>query len=229
MVEPSFGFWVLAKTFIPNQGSTFQKLIWTGVIDFIKFSDDTFTIKKELIREFSEKKIKRNIDTPWGCNIRVDTVDEELLKLMMQAGCKEVWIGVESGSAKILRDMKKGIDLDKVRRVFKVTAELGLFRRAYMLLGMPEESLEDIRLSEKIVDEIEPDAVGFTILAPYPGTSYYDPKLHKNIDWAEVDEDENRITRTKFLSNDDLRREQARLVSKYQKKIVCRQKKVVSP
>lgn len=129
------------------------------------------------------------------------------------------------GSQRILKEMKKGIALDKVRWVFKVTAELGFYRRAYMLLGMPEETLEDIRLSEKIVDEIKPDTVGFTILAPYPGTSYYDPNLHKDVDWAEVDEYENRLTKTKFLTNEDLHREQERLVSKYRENIVFRQKK----
>ena len=138
-------------------------------IEFIKFSDDTFTINKERVREFCEKKIERDIKIPWGCNIRADSVDEDLLRLMKRAGCQEVWIGVESGSPKILKEMKKDIELDKVRWVFKVTAELGFFRRAYMLLGMPEENLDDVRLSEKIVDEIKPDAVGFTILAPFPG------------------------------------------------------------
>lgn len=210
---------------VDNVLDEFEQVVKDLNIEFIKFSDDTFTIKKDLVREFCEKKIKRNINTLWGCNIRADVVDEPLLKLMKRAGCKEVWVGVESGSTKILKDMKKGIDLDKVKQVFKVTAKLGLFRRAYMLLGMPEESLEDIRLSEKVVDEIMPDAVGFTILAPYPGTSYYDPSLHKDVDWAEVDEYENRTTRTKFLSNEDLHREQERLVSKYQKNIVFRQKK----
>jgi anaerobic magnesium-protoporphyrin IX monomethyl ester cyclase len=202
----------------------FEQVVKDLKIDFIKFSDDTFTIKKELVRDFCEKKMERNIKTCWGCNIRADTVDEALLRLMKRAGCREVWIGVESGSPKILKEMKKDIDLDRVRWVFKVTAELGFFRRAYMLLGMPEEGLEDIMLSEKIVDEIKPDSVGFTILAPFPGTSYYDTKLHKDVDWSEVDEYENRITRTKFLTNDELHKEQERLVSKYQKNIVFRQR-----
>jgi radical SAM superfamily enzyme YgiQ (UPF0313 family) len=203
----------------------FEQVVKDLKIDFVKFSDDTFAINKERVSEFCEKKIERNIKTPWGCNIRADTVDENLLRLMKRAGCREVWIGVESGSPKILKEMKKDINLDRVRWVFKVTAELGLFRRAYMLLGMPEESLEDVRLSEEIVDEIDPDAVGFTILAPFPGTSYYDPRLHKDVDWSEVDEYENRITRTKFLSNEELHKEQERLVSKYQKNIVFRQSK----
>ncbi len=202
----------------------FEHVVKDLKIDFIKFSDDTFTVKKPLIREFCEKKIKRNINAPWGCNIRVDSIDVDMLKLMKQAGCKEIWIGVESGAPKIIKEMKKGIDIDKVRNVFKITAELGFFRRAYMLLGMPEESLEDIKLSEKIVDEIRPDAVGFTILAPYPGTAYYDREEHKNVDWAEVDEYKNRITKTKFLSNEDLHNEQARLVTKFRKSIVYRHK-----
>lgn len=202
----------------------FEQVVKDLKIDFIKFSDDTFTIRKERVREFCEKKIERNMKTPWGCNIRADTVDEDLLRFMRRAGCREVWIGVESGSPRIVKEMKKGIDLDKVRGVFKLTAELGLFRRAYMLLGMPNENLEDIRLSERIVDEIEPDSVGFTILAPFPGTSYYDATLHRDVDWSEVDEYENRITRTNHLSNGELHQQQDRLVSKYKKKIVFRQK-----
>ncbi len=209
---------------VDNVLDEFEQLAKDLKIDFVKFSDDTFTVKKDWVKMFCEKKIKKNITTPWGCNIRVDTVDEELLKLMKQCGCKEVWIGVESGSSKILKKMKKGIHLDQVRYVFKLTAELGFFRRAYMLLGMPSEDIGDVKLSEKIVDEIQPDAVGFTILAPYPGTSYYDPKLHKRVDWSEVDEYENKITETQYLSNADLRGEQARLVSKYQQRIASRQR-----
>lgn len=209
---------------VDNILEEFEQVVKDFKIDFIKFSDDTFTMNKRRVSEFCEKKIERNEKTPWGCNIRADTADDNLLRLMKRAGCREVWIGVESGSPKILREMKKDINLDKVRWVFKVTAELGLFRRAYMLLGMPEESLEDISLSEKVVDEIKPDSVGFTILAPFPGTSHYDGKLHKNVDWSQVDEYENRITRTKFLSNEELHQEQQRLVTKYQKNIVFRQK-----
>jgi radical SAM superfamily enzyme YgiQ (UPF0313 family) len=206
----------------------FEQVVEDLKIDFIKFSDDTFAIKKDLLAEFCEEKLRRDIKTSWGSNIRADTVDEGLLKLMKRAGCKEVWIGVESGSARILKDMKKGIDLEKVRWVFKIASELGFFRRAYMLLGMPNESLADIKLSEKIVDEVRPDAVGFTILAPYPGTAYYDPVKHKGVDWSEVDEYDNRITSTAFLSNEGLHREQSRLVAKYRKNIVFRQKSGVA-
>ena len=204
----------------------FEQVVDEWKIDLLKFSDDTFTIKKSLVKEFCEKKIDRGIKTAWACNVRVDKVDEPLLRLMKEAGCKEIWAGVESGSMKILNDMNKKITIEQIKYVFAKTLELGFIRRAYMLLGMPEESLEDIKLSEKLVDEIEPDMVGFTILAPYPGTKYYDSAIHKDVDWSMVDEYENNITQTKYLTNWELHNEQARLVKKYQNNAVFRQRNV---
>lgn len=204
----------------------FEKVTIDLRIDFIKFSDDTFTLKKDLVREFCEKKIAHGNKTNWGCNIRTDGISEDLLKLMKEAGCREIWIGVESGSREILNDMQKGITIEGIKRIFRITKDLGFFRRAYMLLGMPNESIEDIKLSEELIDEIEPDAVGFTILAPFPGSSFYDYEMHKNVDWSWVDEYENRITRTKYLTNEELHHEQSRLVKKYQNKAVFRQREV---
>lgn len=202
----------------------FEQVVDEFNIGLIKFSDDTFTLRESLVRDFCEKKIARGIWTPWACNVRVDTVEESLLRLMKQSGCTEIWVGVESGSPKILKQMEKKISIDRVKYVFAKAKEIGLLRRAYMLLGMPDESLEDIKMSEELIDEIEPDMVGFTILAPYPGTKYYDAIVHGNVDFSVVDEYENRITKTKHLSNEDLHREQARLVGKYQNIAVFRQK-----
>ncbi len=204
----------------------FEAVVKDLSIDFMKFSDDTFTIYKKLVIEFCEKKIRRGSKTPWGCNIRVDSVDDETLGLMVKANCREVWVGVESGSPKILKDMKKNISLDKVRRCFSRAAELGLFRRAYFMLGMPNEDHEDIKMTENIIDEIQADAVGFTILAPYPGSAYFDPVKHKNVDWSTVDEYRNSYTSTKYLTNAELHSEQKRLVNKYKDRIVFRQKQV---
>lgn len=203
----------------------FKKTVKDWNIDFIKFSDDTFGLNQEIVIKFCKEKIKVKEKTHWGCNMRVDCTNDDLLKLMYQAGCRELWMGVESGSPGILKDMKKGIKLERVKWAFKRSKELGFKRRAYFLLGMPNESLEDLKMTETLADEIQPDFIGFTILAPYPGTSFYNSGLHKNIDWSTVDEYGNKITQTKYLTNEDLHREQTRLVKKYQQNIVYRQKK----
>ncbi len=197
-------------------------------IDFVKFSDDTFAIRQELVTRFCEEKLKRGLSTPWGCNIRVDTVGEETLRLMRRAGCREVWIGVESGSPRILEDMKKGITVEQIRRTFGVTKEIGLLRRAYILLGMPNESPRDIVLTESLIDAIQPDSVGFTILAPYPGTVVYNPDVHADVDWSLVDEYENGLTSTRYFSNEDLHQEQRRLVAKYRDSVVFRHRERLS-
>jgi len=203
----------------------FEKVVKDLRVDFVKFSDDTFTVNKRLVSDFCELKLKRDIKTPWGCNVRADNISEGLLRLMHKAGCSQMWVGAESGSAPVLKDMQKGITIESIKRIFKVSKDIGFYRRVYMLLGMPNESLEDIKKSEQLVDEIEPDAVGFTILAPYPGSLFYDRDVHKNVDWSYVDEYENRITSTKYLSNDELHFQQERLVNKYKNKAVFRQRK----
>ncbi|MDP1808298.1 MAG: radical SAM protein [Actinomycetota bacterium] len=207
-----------------NIYSEFSRLVVDLKIDFIKFSDDTFALKESLLKQFCETKIDAGDTTRWGCNVRVDTVKRSTLELMRAANCVEVWFGVESGSPKILAEMKKGITVEQVIDTFAVTKELGFYRRAYVLLGMPDESREDIRLTEKLIDKIMPDAVGFTILAPYPGTAYHNPDAHKNVDWSIVDEYENKITCTNHLTNKALRQEQGRLVKKYRETAVFRQK-----
>ena len=203
----------------------FEHLVKDWEVGFIKFSDDTFTVNKRRVIEFCEAKLRKGIKTQWGCNIRADTVDEEMLTIMRKARCREVWVGVESGSPPILHDMKKNITIEEIKRSFKKTAALGFLRRAYVLLGMPNEDYEDIRLTEELIDDIKPDSVGFTILAPYPGTEFYQPDIHSEVDWSVVDEYENHLTSTAYLSNEDLYREQQRLVKKYRDKLVFRHRK----
>jgi radical SAM superfamily enzyme YgiQ (UPF0313 family) len=154
----------------------------------------------------------------------VSVMDEELLKLMWAAGCRELWLGVESGSPRILRDMRKPFNLNDIRQAFKITKALGFVRRAYILLGMPNEELGDIEMTDRLIEEIEPDVVGFTILAPFPGTRAYDPQLHRDIDWSEVDEYHNKFTRTKTMTNEELHRRQQWFVKKYHDRIAFHHK-----
>lgn len=207
-----------------NVLSEMDTLINEWSIDFIKFSDDTFVINKKRILEFCQKKSSFKLDIPFGCNARVDAMNKEIFEALSKAGCEELWFGVESGNPSILHDMKKGITLEQIKKSFELAKKFGIKTRAYCLIGMPNDTYDTIKDTEKLLDEIEPDHVGFTILAPYPGTTFYNDSF-KDIDWSEVDEYSNNITKTKYLSNEQLKREQERLVEKYQNKAVFRQRK----
>jgi len=92
------------------------------------------------------------------------------------------------------------------------------------LLGTPNETIEDIKMTERLCDEIQADVVGFSLLAPYPVNEYFDYETMKSWDWSLFDEYNNRWVYTKTLTNKQLRQEQKRLIEKYQKKITFRQK-----
>jgi len=201
-----------------------QQLVKDWGIQFLKFSDDTFTHSRKWTIDFCRLKVEMGVDLPYGCNAHVNTVDEEVLKQLVDSNCKELWYGVESGSPDILKDMHKSTSVEKIKRVFRLTKDYGIKTRAYFLLGMPNETIEDIGLTEKLCDDIEPDVVGFSLLSPFPCNEFYDHEIMKDWDWSSFDEYNNNWVHTKTLTNQQLKDEQKRLVEKYQQKITFRQK-----
>ena len=210
---------------IENILDEFEYLVNTWKIDFVKFADDTFTISKKRTIDFCDLKIEKGIDIPYGANAHVNNIDEEVLKKLAESNCQELWYGVESGSPKILRDIHKSTNIEKIKKVFKLTRDYGIKTRAYFLLGIPNETIEDINLTEKLCDEIQPDIVGFTLLAPYPTNEYFDYESMKSWDWSTVDEYNNNWVKSKTLSNKQLRNIQKKLITKYQNHITFRQKR----
>lgn len=201
----------------------FQQITKDLRLDFVKFADDTFTLNRELVEDFCRLKINAKDRTPWGANVRANLVDMRLFRLLKKAACREVWIGVESGDEVILREMKKGITVQQVRTAFTAARAVGIKTRAYMLLGMPSDTFETLRRSQALVEQVRPDIVGWTLLAPYPGSHYFNPEKHKDVDWSGVDEYNNDLITTKTLTNKQLKDEQARLVRLFQGKATFRQ------
>ena len=67
----------------------------------IFFHDDTFTTNRNWVIEFSRILKQENLDVLWGCNCRIDNLDEELIKIMYLSGCRVFHLGVESGSQRV--------------------------------------------------------------------------------------------------------------------------------
>jgi len=139
---------------------------------------------------------------------------------MYMAGCESIWIGVESGSPKVLKDMDKGETLEQIEKAFKIARKLGMKTRAYFLLGMPSETIRDIGMTEECADRIQADEVGFTILAPYPGTDFYDKEKHRDVDWSMVDMYENDLCVSNHMTNKELKERRDYLTMKFEKKLV---------
>jgi len=197
----------------------FKKVVRDYRVDFMGFSDDEIGVDRWHLKEFC--RLMKGNETPWGCNMVAGYINEEVVRNLKEAGCTEVWMGVESGDPAILKDMRKPNNIDQIKKGFRLAK--GLKRRAYCILGMPMEDYDTIKRTEVLLDEIKPDIVGFTIVAPYPGSWFYDDK-YKDIDWTNVDEYTNDLTMTAFLSNEQLKAEQSRLTDKYSETLTFRNK-----
>ena len=153
-------------------------------IDQVTFYDDAFSVDRNRVVKICEELDARNLHLKWDCGTRVDMVDEELLKIMRDAGCFAVWLDVESGSETILGAMNKRIKLDQTRLAYKMAHKLGLMTIANVVLGFPGETEKTARETIRLVKELNPDDVGFYIATPYPGTPMYE-QVKKN-GWLRV-------------------------------------------
>lgn len=143
--------------------------------------DDTFGVDRQRVLDICSEIKKRNLDISWDIRTRVNTVDEEVLKALKQAGCQRIHYGVEAGTKKILNVLRKGITLDQVKKAFSWTRKVGIESLAYFMIGSPTENKEDIMQTIKLAKEINPDYVNFTIATPYPATDLYHLGLQEKV------------------------------------------------
>ena len=159
-----------------------------GITAFV-FMDDTFTIHRKRVKEFCEKLIRENIALEWRCSSRADFINEQILDILKRAGCSGISVGVESGSDRILRLMKKDVTVEDTRRAAELIKKYGLEFTALFVVGLPYETANDIRKTIDIIKEIKPDRVNISTFFPYPGTEAYTEVVKHGLlpadyDWA---------------------------------------------
>ena len=145
----------------------------------ISFWDDTMSYHKKWMKEFLDLLIKENLDLCWSCYAAVNTVDENLLKLMRKAGCWNIFYGYETAIddlAKNIQTNKKNRDFEKMKQVARWTKEAGIEVRGSFLIGLPGETPELAKKTIQNAIDLDPDYAQFTLVCPYPGT-----KLAKEI------------------------------------------------
>ena len=153
----------------------------------IYFREDHFTLNKQRVVDFCNLLLKRNIKIDWMCETRADEVkDYDLQRLMKSAGCKVFYIGVESGSPRILEKVKKGETVDDFRVAFEIAKKVGIKTYASFVVGLPFENKSDIELTEKFIEEINPDYQCKNVYVGIPGSDLYD-YIHSNKLYEYID------------------------------------------
>ena len=141
----------------------------------IIFPDDTSTLNNQRMIDICNDILKRKIKINWICSGRLDVVSEKMLYKMKEAGCKLLAYGIESGSSKMLKTMKKGITREQIEKTIKLTNKVGLKYGAYLMVGNPGETWETVKetvLFIKKLKNINFWSVGR--LEIYPNTEIYE-------------------------------------------------------
>ncbi|MCD6220262.1 radical SAM protein [Candidatus Calescamantes bacterium] len=143
--------------------------------------DDTFNLDKKRVLEICELKREKNLKIYWDARVRVDIFDREMAKAMKEAGCERLHFGVEAGTEKILKVLKKGINLEQVKRAFRIAKEEGIGTLAYFMIGAPGEDRGDIIATIEFALSLDPDYTHITILTPFPATKLYQMGIERGI------------------------------------------------
>jgi anaerobic magnesium-protoporphyrin IX monomethyl ester cyclase len=143
--------------------------------DRIWFTDDIFGLKPTWVEEFARQIKLHNLDIPFTIQSRVDLLlENDQVRSLVKAGCRKIWLGIESGSQKILDTMHKGITVEQIRAVSPVIRKSGIEQAFFLQLGFPGETKEDIRETTDLITDLMPDDIGISITYPLPGTEFYD-------------------------------------------------------
>lgn len=160
----------------------------------ISIYDDNFTLNKKRVIDICSRLIDLDMDLTWNLpnGISLKTIDRDVLKLMKKAGCYEICIGIESCSDRILKDMKKEITVDIIRKKVPLIAETGMQSTGFFILGYPTETIEDMKQTIKISRKLKLHRARYFIFQPLPGSAIFDDLISQNIlqenfDWSKVD------------------------------------------
>lgn len=190
----------------------------------IHFVDDTFTLNPRHAKAICNEIMARNLHIDWHAYSRVDTIDQDLLRLMRKAGCYYICFGIESGSQQVLDTIKKGITLEEAKKVVRLAAEAGMGMLLSFILGLPGETPETARQTVALAKEFRDKygaKYGFHLLAPLPGTEMrekadeYGVKILTN-NWARYDANKP-ITETANMSAEAV----TEIIANYDRAVAC--------
>jgi len=155
----------------------------------ICFYDDIFTMVKREVKAFCEGIRDLGVDLTWSCFSRIDTFNEDVFRMMKDAGCHQVMFGVETYNRQILENISKRNDPERVEWVVRTTQKIGIEVRAAFMLGNPGETVETMEENIRFAIRLNPDIAIFNITTPFPGTEMFNwadrNGLLKTRDWRD--------------------------------------------
>lgn len=141
-------------------------------ISNITFYDDNFAINKERAYEIS--KTLKELKIKFQFSVRIDQLNEDFVKQIKSDGCVCLYLGLESGSDRILKLINKNFDSELIRKQTRLLNKYKLPFQASFMINLPSETKEDLMDTKKLAQEIKALSLTFSLYSPFPKTKLYD-------------------------------------------------------
>jgi len=151
-----------------------------GVREFF-IQDDNFTMNRRRALDFCRLLAASGLDITYKISSRVDHLDNDLLAALKASGCARIYLGVESGSQKMLDYLEKGVTLQQTRDTFRLAQVHGIDCCAYIMIGIPDEGKEEIEQTRRFVKELRPRHLQCSICTPMPETKLYHNLMEQGV------------------------------------------------
>ena len=191
----------------------------------ILFREDNFTASRPRVYEFCDLIHKENLDLSWMALSHVNSIDADLCRTMVEAGCWHMGMGVESGSPEIQRILKKNLDLDRALESFDIVQKAGLRTLAFFMIGNYGDTADTIRQTIDFACRLNTDFAIFTITTPFPKTELFERAVQEglitNFDPSQlcnnpaIFKQKHPILRTPTLSAEELEQWQRRAILRF--------------
>ncbi len=159
--------------------------------EHVWFGDDVFALNHHWCEQFADEIEKRGCIVPFKIQSRADLMTDQTVRALKRAGCAEVWMGVESGSQKILDAMDKGLVISEVVDARRRLKEAGIRACYFLQFGYPGETWRDIQQTIALVRLTHPHDIGVSVSYPLPNTRFYEKvraELGPKRNWTDSDD-----------------------------------------
>lgn len=153
------------------------------------FTDDILGLDVDWTCAFADEVRRADAAIPFTMQSRVNLMTERSVAALAEAGARDVWLGVESGSQAILDAMDKGSTVDAARSATRTLKAHGIKACWFIQLGYPSESWDDLIATRDLIRDEAPDEIGVSVAYPLPGTDFYEQvraQLGRQRNWKDT-------------------------------------------
>jgi len=144
--------------------------------------DDEFTLDRHYATRFCERLIDAGLNLRWDCpvGVRLDSLYPELLQIMEKSGCESMAVGIETGSARMQKLIRKKVTVETIKeRAFMIAGCSRIEIVGYFMIGFPDETEEEVFETINLATSLPLVRANFNIVIPIPGTAIFDEALRE--------------------------------------------------